>query len=56
MDLYLKGVLESESGLGRPIEYYKVQSIISRTYALKYFKSTKNKIIIYAIGYIVKFI
>lgn len=36
LDLYLKGVLESECGLGRPIEYYKAQSIISRTYTLKY--------------------
>ena len=43
MDLYLKGVLESESGLGRPIEYYKVQSIISRTYALKYSKKHQKQ-------------
>ena len=43
MDLYLKGVLESESGLGRPIEFYKVQSIISRTYALKYLAKHKKE-------------
>ena len=43
IDIYLKGVLESESGLGRPLEYYKVQSIISRTYALKYLKKHQKQ-------------
>ena len=32
---YLEGVLESESGYSENIEYYKVQAIISRTYAYK---------------------
>jgi stage II sporulation protein D len=32
---YLEGVVESEAGVGQTFEYYKVQSIISRTYALK---------------------
>lgn len=32
---YLAGVIESESGAGQSLEYYKVQAIISRTYALK---------------------
>ena len=33
---YLAGVVESEGGPGREIEYYKVQALMSRTYALKY--------------------
>ena len=33
---YLKGVIESESGANLDFEYYKVQAVISRTYALKY--------------------
>lgn len=39
LEQYLEGVVESESGTGQKLEYYKVQSIISRTYAMKY----KNK-------------
>ncbi len=35
---YVAGVVESEAGKGRPAEYYKVQSIISRTYALANFR------------------
>src|SRR5690554_3809049 len=35
---YLGGVVESEGGGGKHIEYYKAQAIISRTYALKYLK------------------
>lgn len=35
MHYYLAGVIESESGSGQSLEYYKVQAIISRTYALK---------------------
>lgn len=38
IDSYLKGVLESESGSHQPLEYYKAQAIISRTYAIKNFK------------------
>ncbi len=33
---YLSGVVESEGGGGKDIEYYKVQAIMSRTYAFKY--------------------
>lgn len=33
MENYLSGVLESEAGGGRHSEYYKVQAIMSRTYA-----------------------
>lgn len=35
MENYLSGVIESEGGGGREKEYYKVQALISRTYALK---------------------
>ena len=31
---YVAGVVEAESGKGRTLEYYKVQAIIARTYAL----------------------
>lgn len=36
MDNYLAGVVESEGGGKRELEYYKVQAIMSRTYASKY--------------------
>ena len=36
MNNYLCGVLESEGGLGKELDYYKVQALMSRTYALKY--------------------
>lgn len=35
MNNYLAGVIESEGGGGRHLEYYKVQALMSRTYALK---------------------
>lgn len=35
MKNYLSGVIESEGGGGRHLEYYKVQALISRTYAFK---------------------
>jgi stage II sporulation protein D len=35
---YVGGVVEAEAGKDRPLEYYKVQSIISRTYALANFR------------------
>lgn len=38
---YLAGVVESEGGGGKDIEYYKVQALMSRTYALKY--KTRHK-------------
>lgn len=33
LDRYIEAVIESESGLGHSLEYYKVQAVISRTYA-----------------------
>ncbi len=42
MNNYLCGVVESEGGGGKDIEYYKVQALMSRTYALKY-KTKHNK-------------
>jgi stage II sporulation protein D len=36
LEQYLEGVIESEAGPGQKTEYYKVQAIISRTYAMKY--------------------
>jgi stage II sporulation protein D len=36
MNNYLGGVVESEGGGGKELEYYKVQALMSRTYALKY--------------------
>lgn len=41
LEQYLIGVIESESGNYESKEYYKVQAVISRTYALKH----KNKFI-----------
>ncbi len=38
MNNYLSGVIESEGGGGKHIEYYKVQALMSRTYALKNLK------------------
>ena len=35
---YVGGVVEAETGKERPFEFYKVQSIISRTYALANFR------------------
>jgi stage II sporulation protein D len=35
---YLSGVVESEGGGGKDLEYYKVQALMSRTYAYKYRK------------------
>lgn len=34
LDRYVEGVTEAESGKGHELEYYKVQSLIARTYAL----------------------
>lgn len=36
VEMYLPGVVESESGSSEGIEYYKIQATISRTYALKH--------------------
>lgn len=35
---YLAGVVESEGGGGKHLEYYKVQALMSRTYLMKYMK------------------
>jgi stage II sporulation protein D len=35
MERYLGGVIESEGGGGQHLEYYKVQAVMSRSYALK---------------------
>ncbi|MCH2224117.1 MAG: SpoIID/LytB domain-containing protein [Crocinitomicaceae bacterium] len=40
---YLSGVIESEGGGGRAAEYYKVQALMSRTYALKNLKRHKKE-------------
>jgi len=40
---YLGGVVESEGGGGKHIEYYKAQAVISRTYALKYLKRHQKR-------------
>jgi len=37
LEKYVAGVIESEAGFIAPLEYYKVQSILCRTYAVKYF-------------------
>ncbi len=43
MNNYLAGVIESEGGGGRHIEYYKVQALMSRTYALKNIQRHKKE-------------
>jgi len=43
VDNYVSGVVESEGGSGRQLEYYKVQAVISRTYALKYLGKHKKE-------------
>ena len=35
LEEYVAGVVEAEGGANKPIEYYKVQAILSRTYALR---------------------
>ncbi|MCB9224906.1 MAG: SpoIID/LytB domain-containing protein [Crocinitomicaceae bacterium] len=40
---YLAGVIESEGGGGKHIEYYKVQAILSRTYALDHLSKHKKE-------------
>lgn len=43
MDNYLAGVVESEGGGGQQLEYYRVQALMSRTYALKYLNRHKKE-------------
>ncbi len=40
---YVGGVVEAETGKERPFEFYKVQSIISRTYALANFRRHEDE-------------
>lgn len=40
---YLEGVIESEGGGGKHVEYYKAQAVISRTYALKHIERHKEE-------------
>lgn len=43
LDHYLAGVVESEGGGGKHLEYYKAQAVLSRTYALKHLKRHKKE-------------
>jgi len=43
MENYLGGVIESEGGGGRHIEYYKVQAVLSRTYVLGHLSKHKKE-------------
>ncbi len=43
IDNYLEGVIESEGGGGKELEYYKVQALISRTYLFKYFNKHEKE-------------
>jgi stage II sporulation protein D len=43
MNQYLSGVVESEGGGGKELEYYKVQALMSRTYALKYIRKHETE-------------
>jgi len=40
---YLGGVIESEGGGGKHLEYYKVQAVLSRTYALSHLNKHKKE-------------
>ena len=39
---YIRSVVVSESGINLDLEYYKVQAVISRTYAMKYWQRHEN--------------
>ena len=43
LENYVAGVVEAETGKGRTIEFYKVQAILARTYALYTLKKTSHK-------------
>lgn len=43
MENYLGGVIESEGGGGKHIEYYKVQAILSRTYVLGHLRKHRKE-------------
>lgn len=42
IDKYVEGVIKGEAGYGYSLEYYKVQAVISRTYALHHQKHRKE--------------
>ena len=42
IDKYVEGVIKGEAGYGYELEYYKVQAVISRTYALHHQKHKKE--------------
>ncbi len=42
IDTYVEGVIKGEAGYGYELEYYKVQAVISRTYALHHQKHKKE--------------
>ena len=43
MENYLAGVVETEGGITAPDEYYKAQSVICRTFALKHWKRHESQ-------------
>jgi stage II sporulation protein D len=43
IDNYLAGVIESEGGGGKELEYYKVQGLLSRTYLYKYWNKHEKE-------------
>jgi stage II sporulation protein D len=43
IDHYVAGVVEGEAGYGLPLEYYKLQAILCRTYALKNINRHQNE-------------
>ena len=43
LDNYVAGVTESESGKGSTLEYYKVQAILARTYALNHIQKHQSE-------------
>ena len=42
IDSYVEGVIKGEAGYGYSLEYYKVQAVISRTYALNHQKHKRQ--------------
>ena len=42
IDSYVEGVIKGEAGYGYSLEYYKVQAVISRTYALNHQKHKRE--------------
>jgi stage II sporulation protein D len=40
---YIAGVVEAEGGPNAPLEYFKTQAILCRTYAMKYYNKHLNE-------------